>query len=336
MYGTEKRTRPIGPRGNALAMAMVALLLVLQSSTARGNERTSASVAPRLVSSTRTKNKKDRTKLVNSKTVPGVVSNTWVRSKKARARLATLITKGTLADRPRVAAEVLRQLDRSARAGATDAKLAEALVDRLRVNGAYGQRAIRSETSVEYRAEQLMRLLPSTSGTFLDIGGADGAIAAAVGRRLGLGKSSTMSIEVAKYDSPSSSVSHLEYEKGRMPLASSSVDSATILMALHHMSDPRAVLEEARRVLSSTGTLVVRETIAKKRSDKAFNASADILWYSVFDSTTTGVPQKTRFRSNSDLRTLFRASGFEVRGYEDPEPNNLFAPRHYSLRKAKN
>lgn len=264
---------------------------------------------------------------------PRVVSTTWTHSTKARAKLTTLITQGTMADRPAVAAEAIHHIDRLAKLKASDGQLAAELVAHLAGRGAYHQRAIRSPASVEFRADQLLRMLPRNTSRFLDIGGADGAIAAAVASRLGLSHPNTLSLEVARYESPSTRVTHLGYEQGRMPLQTSSVDASSILMALHHIADPRAVLREANRVLRPDGVLVVRETVANTPSDRAFNTSADILWYSVFDTSTKGVPQKTQFRSDKALRRMFRETGFEVDSVENPEPENLFSPRHYRLVK---
>lgn len=96
-------------------------------------------------------------------------------------------------------------------------------------------------------------------------------------------------------------------DAGRLPLADASVDAVTVVDALHHMPDQRAVVEEATRVLRPGGVLVVREFDPSTLLGRALVAAEDVVG---FDSTFTTPGDLARFLDGAGLEARVVETGF--------------------------
>jgi SAM-dependent methyltransferase len=102
----------------------------------------------------------------------------------------------------------------------------------------------------------------------------------------------------------------VRYELGRaeaIPLPPASIDLVFMSMSLHHFADPTAAACECRRVLSRTGSLVIRtgtrERIASYPYVPFFESSRPLL-----EETLPGVAEVGARFATAD----FRLAGFEI------------------------
>ena len=182
------------------------------------------------------------------------------------------------------------------------------------------------------RIGQIAAMVKSRPKAVLDIGAGDGRIAEGLQKLWRLPFGDVHALEVAQY-SKTDAVHWVSYrEDGSVPLPDSSVDVVTCLMALHHMERPETVLREARRVMKSDATLIIRETDAAQPDQALFSAVMDQMFYSVF-SPHSDVPTPTQYRSAADWKVLFEREGFSVSVMPSGESKNPFRPVYFLLSK---
>lgn len=106
------------------------------------------------------------------------------------------------------------------------------------------------------RAERVTQAIADLAGpgrSLLDVGAGDGAIAKAVGERIGAERVEGVDVLVR----PKTVIQVVPYDGTRLPFPDRSFDVVTISDVLHHCASPGAVLAEALRVAS--GVVVVKD-----------------------------------------------------------------------------
>ena len=140
----------------------------------------------------------------------------------------------------------------------------------------------------------------------LDLGCGTGRFSEALAARfdaevIGLDPSSKM-LEIARGKQRDPRV---RYELGRaeaIPLAAQSVDLIFMSMSLHHFADPIAAARECRRVLSVTGTVVIRTATREQIASYP---------YTPFFPSSVLLMEET-LPGRADVRATFAAAGLEV------------------------
>ncbi|QSG08379.1 class I SAM-dependent methyltransferase [Halapricum desulfuricans] len=129
----------------------------------------------------------------------------------------------------------------------------------------------------------------------VDVGGGTGRAARALGvdQRVVLDASRGMLSQTA--------LSSIQGDAGRLPLATDAVDAITVVDALHHIHGWDAVFEEAFRVLSPGGVLVISDFDPATVPGRLLVAGERLVG---FDSC---------FESPDRLRERLEAIGFETR-----------------------
>lgn len=95
-------------------------------------------------------------------------------------------------------------------------------------------------------------------------------------------------------------LSTVRADGSRLPVADSAVDAVLVTDALHHISDQRGVIHEARRVLAPGGVLVIQEFDPTTVLGRLLAGGEQLVG---FDST---------FRSPTALRDTVARAGFDV------------------------
>jgi 2-polyprenyl-3-methyl-5-hydroxy-6-metoxy-1,4-benzoquinol methylase len=189
------------------------------------------------------------------------------------------------------------------------------------------------------RAEKLFRILLShgrNPKSYLDIGSGDGMLASRMAREWGLSKENCHAIDVMKYTEQKNLTYH-QYESGegvRIPtLRSNSIELATMIMVLHHATNPEGLLKEAFRVLQPGGRLIIRDSDVNSEAVKARNMGLDALFSIVFKESDD-YPLAYGYRDRIGWRRLFEKCGFSVKytaAYD--RDHTAFCPYHWVLEK---
>ena len=108
------------------------------------------------------------------------------------------------------------------------------------------------------------RLCPPASSTFLDFGGNDGSITAAIAEALSISNASAFCADIEQWNEKTHSrllADRIKYvslkENQPLPFADNSIDLITCLQVLHHIRNVEFVLRELHRVCR--GALIIRE-----------------------------------------------------------------------------
>lgn len=127
-------------------------------------------------------------------------------------------------------------------------------------------------------AEALLRLVPPM--VIADLGSGEGSSALLLSQRavrvIAVDSSAKM-IEVAREQALRHGVKNVDYRLGDMeeiPIASGEVDLVWVSQSLHHALHPARALEEARRILSPGGRIVILDLV-KHRFEEARELYAD-------------------------------------------------------------
>lgn len=159
--------------------------------------------------------------------------------------------------------------------------------DRQRLEGVLRERRTRSREFFSSTAEEWDRLrdelfghrfdllavlaLLEPSWTVGDLGCGTGklseALAPWVRRVIAVDGSSAMLSAARRRLAGFDNVAVRQGELERLPLEDSSLDAATLLLALHHLAEPERALFEARRVLRPGGRLLVVDMLPHDRED---------------------------------------------------------------------
>jgi SAM-dependent methyltransferase len=139
----------------------------------------------------------------------------------------------------------------------------------------------------------------------LDLGGAEGYVAAAVRRRTGAWVCAADVGSFRRAPGP-----YVRYDGARLPFPDGAFDTTLLLLTLHHCADPEAVLDEALRV--TRRRLVVTESVYRSRRDR--------FWLELLDGPVNrhrhrGVmPIPLAFRPPAAWEALFASRGLRVCG----------------------
>jgi SAM-dependent methyltransferase len=137
----------------------------------------------------------------------------------------------------------------------------------------------------------------------LDLGGAEGYVAAAVRRRTGAWVCTT---EVGPFRLTPGP--YVRYDGERLPFPDEAFDTALLLLTLHHCADPEAVLDEALRV--TRRRLVVTESVYRNRRER--------FWLELLDGRVNrhrhggAMPVPRAFRPPAGWEALFASRGLRV------------------------
>jgi demethylmenaquinone methyltransferase/2-methoxy-6-polyprenyl-1,4-benzoquinol methylase len=164
-----------------------------------------------------------------------------------------------------------------------------------------------------YPNEEALRaaLAPAAGGTLVSIGGGTGRVA----RRVADDFEATLLVDLqpATLARAPPGLERVVADAGELPLATGSVDAVVAVDAFHHFQDPEAVLAEARRVLTTQGSLVIEEFDPDHWMTTAIVASERV---ARFGST---------FYYPGQLRDVVDAAGF-------PDPDVVrFSERDYAV-----
>ncbi len=102
-----------------------------------------------------------------------------------------------------------------------------------------------------------------TNTMYLDVGGGNGKISSAIGKRLGIDKNNIFCADIKDwFDSDrvvSDDVTNIEIDGQNLPFENGTFDLITCFQSLHHMEHLNVMLFEISRVLKKGGTLIIRE-----------------------------------------------------------------------------
>jgi ArsR family transcriptional regulator len=146
-------------------------------------------------------------------------------------------------------------------------------------------------------AEALLRLMPPVN--VADLGAGEGSFALLLAQRavrvIAVDASSRM-IEVAREEAHRNGVKNVDYRLGDMeelPIANAEVDVVFFSQSLHHALHPGRAIEEAARILTPGGRIVILD-LAKHRFEEAREMYADE-WLGFTESELESLLQKAGF-----------------------------------------
>jgi ubiquinone/menaquinone biosynthesis C-methylase UbiE/DNA-binding HxlR family transcriptional regulator len=146
-------------------------------------------------------------------------------------------------------------------------------------------------------AEALLRLMPPI--TVADLGAGEGSFALLLAQRavrvIAVDTSARM-IEVAREEAQRNGVKNVDYRLGDMeelPIANAEVDVVFFSQSLHHALHPARALEEAARILTPGGRIIILD-LAKHRYEEAREMYADE-WLGFTESELESLLQKAGF-----------------------------------------
>jgi ArsR family transcriptional regulator len=142
-----------------------------------------------------------------------------------------------------------------------------------------------------------LRLVPQI--VVADLGAGEGLISQLLARnakQVWCIDNSPRMVEVGKELARKNELTNLTYKLGdieQVPLANDSVDLAILSQALHHARHPQKAVDEAHRILSPGGQLLILD-LAEHNFEKARELYAD-LWLGFKESALEGFLKKARF-----------------------------------------
>ena len=147
-------------------------------------------------------------------------------------------------------------------------------------------------------AREIALVIPHRSEV-LDVGCGNGFIAHHLSAMLGAG---VVGIDLG--NSAEAAIDYRRYDGARFPAPDESFNAVLLCYVLHHARDVSIVLNEIRRVLRDGGLAVIYEDIPQTWWDKG------VCW--IHNQQWRGRTGPCTFRSESEWRSLFEASGFEM------------------------
>ncbi len=142
-----------------------------------------------------------------------------------------------------------------------------------------------------------LRLVPQI--VVADLGAGEGLISQLLARnakQVWCIDNSPRMVEVGKELARKNELTNLTYKLGdieQVPLADASVDLAILSQALHHARHPQRAVDEAYRILSPGGQLLILD-LAEHSFEKARELYAD-LWLGFKESALEGFLKKAKF-----------------------------------------
>lgn len=147
-------------------------------------------------------------------------------------------------------------------------------------------------------ALEIARVVPSNSRV-LDVGCGSGFIAHHLSAIVG---TNVTGIDLEA--TTEAAINYRQFDGKHFPVADRSMDAVLLCYVLHHAQDLGVVLRELRRVLDAGGLAVIYEDIPANWWDRVVCWTHNLKW-----RNRTG---PCKFRGESEWRSLFNASGFEV------------------------
>ena len=148
-------------------------------------------------------------------------------------------------------------------------------------------------------AEALLRLMPPV--TVADLGAGEGSFALLLSQRavrvIAVDTSARM-IEVGREEAQRNGVKNIDYRLGDMeeiPIANAEVDVVFFSQSLHHALHPDRALEEAARILTLNGRIVILD-LARHRFEEAREMYADE-WLGFTEAELESMLQKAGFHN---------------------------------------
>ena len=148
-------------------------------------------------------------------------------------------------------------------------------------------------------AEALLRLMPPV--TVADLGAGEGSFALLLSQRavrvIAVDTSARM-IEVGRAEAQRNGVKNIDYRLGDMeeiPIANAKVDVVFFSQSLHHALHPERALEEAARILTLNGRIVILD-LARHRFEEAREMYADE-WLGFTEAELESMLQKAGFHN---------------------------------------
>ena len=148
-------------------------------------------------------------------------------------------------------------------------------------------------------AEALLRLMPPV--TVADLGAGEGSFALLLSQRavrvIAVDTSARM-IEVGREEAQRNGVKNIDYRLGDMeeiPIANAEVDVVFFSQSLHHALHPERALEEAARILTLNGRIVILD-LARHRFEEAREMYADE-WLGFTEAELESMLQKAGFHN---------------------------------------
>jgi ubiquinone/menaquinone biosynthesis C-methylase UbiE len=176
--------------------------------------------------------------------------------------------------------------------------------------------------------DEKLRFKPTS---VLDIGVGNGNILKSIGNTLSLDRNDLFGIDVVDY-SLEKSFTYLRYDCDSIPLEDNSVQLILLMMMLHHTDSPLDTLKEAHRVLSSEGSIVVRETNAYCNDLLLFNILMEYVFYTILLDLPINITKN--YFSVEEWEDLFMTAGFKYERLSSQSVDiNPFTPVYYKLTK---
>jgi ubiquinone/menaquinone biosynthesis C-methylase UbiE len=147
-------------------------------------------------------------------------------------------------------------------------------------------------------ALEIARVIPYGSRV-LDVGCGNGFIAHHLTALLGTSAVGTDVTDITQVP-----ISYRRYDRTQLPAEDNSFDAVLLCYVLHHAEDAGVMLKEMRRVLCDGGFGVIYEDIPALWWDRFICWTHNLKWRNRTGACT--------FRSESEWRSLFESSGFEV------------------------
>jgi len=122
--------------------------------------------------------------------------------------------------------------------------------------------------------EYIARLLPSSGHcTILDVGAGDGSLGVAL--EVFRPQTRVLGLEVQVREATRSGSRSVRFDGRRIPLRDGSFDIALLSNVLHHAVEPRALLQEVRRVTRSR--VIIKDHLTRGRLDDLLLTALDVL-----------------------------------------------------------
>jgi ubiquinone/menaquinone biosynthesis C-methylase UbiE/DNA-binding HxlR family transcriptional regulator len=148
-------------------------------------------------------------------------------------------------------------------------------------------------------AEALLRLMPPV--TVADLGAGEGSFALLLSQRavrvIAVDTSAKM-IEVGREEAQRNGVKNIDYRLGDMeelPIANAEVDVVFFSQSLHHALHPERAIEEAARILTPNGRVVILD-LARHRFEEAREMYADE-WLGFTEAELESMLEKAGFQN---------------------------------------
>ena len=187
------------------------------------------------------------------------------------------------------------------------------------------------QARVSRRVTQLTELLPVPQG-FIDIGCGNGGITSALGKAWQLPRERVIGMDVYDRLEADSSCSYYPMHDLGTLSEQRLLDTALLLMVLHHEAEPERLLKAIYEALPAEGTLCIRDHDVTDLDTRLFLEAFDRFYFSVLNGLE-GVPQPANYKSANAWISLAEDAGFTLEKIDYPEPDSPMQPVHLAFKK---